>query len=78
MITNVIQFPRERCRLAGSAVELAEREAYAHAAREAAALNGIHGPSIHAMMTLALEGTCAVTGAKAAQWLRQHYDIRVI
>lgn len=77
MITNVIQFPADRCRRPASAVELTEREAYAHAATEAAAMGGFRGPSICTMMTLALEGVCAITGAKAAAWLHQHHAILI-
>ena len=77
MITNVIQFPRDRCRRPATAIELAEREAYERAAREAAAMRGFHGPSICAMMTLALEGVCAAPRAQAAAWLHQHHAILI-
>ena len=40
-------------------------------------MRGFHGPSIYAMMTLALEGTCAATGAKAAAWLHQRHAILI-
>lgn len=76
MSATIIQFPADRCRQPASAIELAEREAFARAAGEHAA-GGVDGPTIHAMMTLALEGACVVTKAKASGWLLAEYDIFV-
>ena len=68
MSATIIQFPADRCRQPASAIELAEREAFARAAGEHAT-GAVDNATIHAMMMLAVKGTCAVTKAKAAAWL---------
>lgn len=76
MSANVIESPADRCRRPATAIEVAERAAYDRAANDHAAY-GWHGPSVYAMMTLAMEGACAAAGAKAAAWLHEHHDILV-
>lgn len=76
MTATILAFPTDRCRKPLSVIEAAEREAFGRAASEHAGAD-FHGPSICAMMALALEGSCSITAAKAAAWLHEQYDIQV-
>ena len=75
MITNVIQFPAERCRPPMSAVEATELLTFDRAAKRYAAERG--NEDIISMMRLSLEGVCAGPRTKAAQWLHQHLNVLI-
>lgn len=74
MSATIIDFPVDRCRPRPSVIESAESQAYVRAVRDHGALS-FYGPSILAMMTLALQGTCAKTVAKATAWLHENYVV---
>lgn len=76
MATNVIQFPADRCRRPALVVELDECDAHARATDEYTGLS-FHGPLVCAMTSVAQEGVCFVTAAKAAAWLLEHYGMVV-
>ena len=76
MTATILAFPADRCRQPLSVIEAAERAAYDRAANDHAAY-GWHGPSVCAIMTLAAEGACAATKAKAVAWLYRECNVVV-
>lgn len=76
MITNIIQFPADRCRPPASAIEAAELMTFDRAATRYAADCG-HADSVTAMMRLALQGACAAPRAQAAAWLHKHCSLLI-
>ena len=73
-----VEFPGGHCRRHPLAVpvaerELAERESYARAVRDQATYRW-HGPSLRAMLDLAVDGSCEDMREKAKAWLDEQFD----